>query len=105
IPDRMLGHQVAATGLAELPEALLGLVIDADVVLAFREAHRVGLPEAECVDRPRGPRAARVAMTVALGDRLSGHAEADGSAEAASLMRSLTHDFSCSRGNSRCIPK
>jgi hypothetical protein len=36
----VLGHQVAAAGFAELPEAFLGLVIDADVVLAFCYAQR-----------------------------------------------------------------
>src|SRR2546426_9081921 len=48
-PQRVIGQQVSAAGLAELAVALFGLVVDANAVLALGDLHRVGFPEAECV--------------------------------------------------------
>src|SRR5438552_17498154 len=64
-PQRVIGQQVPAASLAELAVALFGLVVDANVAVALTDLHRIGFPEAECVDGRRRPTPARRAMTEA----------------------------------------
>jgi hypothetical protein len=90
----MVRQQMSTADLAELSIALLGLVIDADVAFPFGELHRVGLPEAERVDRGSRPAPAGGAVTEPRGDGLAGDGELDGTTETASLVH-LAHDSSC----------
>ena len=62
---RMLGHDMAATDLAEFPVGVLGLVVGADVGRALGDAHVARLPQAEGIDRRRRPGLAIPAMAVA----------------------------------------
>src|SRR6516162_3391735 len=79
---RMLGHQVAAAFGAILPLAELGFLKHSDVFHAGRDPYRVGLPEAEGVDRAARPRPAGTAMTIAHGLRRTGDLDLDSSAKA-----------------------
>src|SRR4051812_11632041 len=89
----MIGQHVAATRFAPLSKAVGRLVVRPELLGALGDLHGVGLPQDECVHRARGPSPARSAMTVSHARRLAGHAELDGSAEAASLVRRFAHVF------------
>src|SRR5262249_42370748 len=91
-PFRVVGEQMPAADLAELAVASLRLVVDANSVLAPGDLHRLGFPEAECVDRRGRPAPARRAMTESSRDRLSGHSELDSAAKTGSLV-SLVHRY------------
>src|SRR5882757_7560069 len=83
---RVVVEQMAATGLAPFAEAHGRLVVGADIVRTLGHLHRIGLPQAERVDRARRPVAARLAMAIAHRGRLAAHREFDGAAEAASFV-------------------
>src|SRR5439155_13109681 len=92
---RMLRKHMASTGLAPFAVAHRGLVVGADVIGTLGDLDRRRLPEAERVDRARGPVTARLAMAVPHGDRLAAHRELDGTAKAATFV--FTHSASPSK--------
>src|SRR3954447_9223871 len=85
-PAWMLGKEMAAAALAPLAMAPRRLVERADVLRTERDAHRIGLPEGECIHRPGGPGAAGLAVAIAHGGGLAGYGKVHGAAEAAPLV-------------------
>src|SRR4029453_2311069 len=86
----MVRQQVPAADLAELAVTSFRLVVDANVAFALGDLHRLGLPEAEGVDRCSRPAPARRAMAETCRGRLAGDGELDGAAETTSFV-SLVH--------------
>src|SRR4030095_13847673 len=80
-----------AAGLAVLAIASGRLVIHADVVRAFGDAHRVGLPQSERVDGRRRPCAAGIAVAISHVHRGTGNGDLHSAAE----TRSFVGSFGC----------
>src|SRR5439155_14384583 len=78
---RMIDHQMPAAFLAVLPLAHGRLFDRCDVLGAFRDAHRNGLPERERIDRAAGPRPAGSAVAIAHAFGLARSFDFDRSAE------------------------
>src|SRR2546430_16746770 len=74
---RMVGHQVPTAFRAILALAERGLLERGHVFGSRRHAHGVRLPEAEGVDRPAGPGAARTAVAITHRLRCPGDLEFD----------------------------
>src|SRR5215510_371060 len=77
----MIDHQMSAAFLAVLPLAHGRLFDCCDVLGAFRDAHRNGLPQRERIDRAAGPRPAGSAVTIAHAFGLARRFDFDRSAE------------------------
>src|SRR5262249_48341207 len=84
-PQRVVGVEMAAAGLARLAMARRVLAVGEDPVGALRYLHALGLPQGESVDRRGRPGPAGIAMAVAHRDGLASDFEMDRAAEAASL--------------------
>ena len=72
---RMVGHDMTATDLAELAGGAFGLVERAYVFFTLRDAHAVGWPQAERIDR-RGS-LDRAVVAVAIPHRSRGATDFD----------------------------
>ena len=82
----MLRKDVAAACLAPLAMALRRFAEGANIFFSPRNSHVFRLPQGEGINGSRRPMAARIAMTIAHADRLSGHCELDRPTETTSIV-------------------
>ena len=86
-PLRVVGHEVAAAGLAPLPVTVGALAEGADLVGPLQDLDAGRGPQRESVDRARAPQPARVAMAVAHPGRLAADGQLHRSAKTAPSIR------------------
>src|SRR5690242_5613885 len=96
----MIREEMPSTLLAELPDAVVGLVVNTYLVGALGDGERARLPEGEGVHWAGGPVSARRAMAVPHCLRFSGDLELDRSTETTPLVLILDrHGFALLHGS------